>query len=341
MNYRLPAMLTMFLLALLVADGYAQAQQGHGFGKGRGPGRGGANDQRRADDQADFQYLLTNHEKINRSVTELSNGVETLTESDDPKVAAKIKEHVKWMKVRVDKNQPIRMRDPLFAELFRNADKIDMKYEETDKGVRTTEISDDPKVATLIKAHAKVVSGFVERGFDEAMKNHEVPNATSDSKKHEYSNPAIKKFGKVVQLPNAGQQPRDGSKIVVDITKGSTPDKLNPAIEKVARFVNIYRGAGKEPAKVDIAIVLHGEATLSVLNADVYSKRFKTKGNPNLDCLHELHEAGVQIFVCGQSLIGEDAKPNEVVVFTDVAVSALTSLVNLQADGYSFVPLGK
>ena len=63
----------------------------------------------------------------------------------------------------------------------------------------------------------------------------------------------------------------------------------------------------KEPAKVDIAIVLHGDATLAVLNADAYAKHFKTTSNPNLDCLRELHEAGVEILVCGQSLIGKEA----------------------------------
>ncbi len=68
-------------------------------------------------------------------------------------------------------------------------------------------------------------------------------------------------------------------------------------------------------------------------------ERFGTQGNPNLDCLHELHEAGVEILVCGQSLIAKDARPEDVVVFADVAVSALTSLVNLQADGYAYVPL--
>lgn len=156
-----------------------------------------------------------------------------------------------------------------------------------------------------------------------------------------YSNPAIAKYGKVVRLPNAAQQPRDGSRIVVDVTKGGEPDKLNPAIEKVCRFVNIYARAGKEPAKVDIAVVLHGDATLTILKADAYSTRFNTKGNPNLDCLGELHKAGVRILVCGQSLIGKDAKTDEVIEIADVAVSALTSLVNLQADGYAYVPLGK
>jgi len=156
-----------------------------------------------------------------------------------------------------------------------------------------------------------------------------------------YSNPAIARYGKIVRLPRAAHQPRDGSKIVVDVTQGGEPGELNPAIEKVARFLNIYRGAGKEAAKVDIAVVLHGDATLTILSVDAYAKRFETKSNPNLDCLHELHEAGVEIFVCGQSLIGKGATPDEVVGFADVAVSALTSLVNLQADGYSYVPLGK
>ena len=173
------------------------------------------------------------------------------------------------MKYRVEETKPIRMRDPLFAELFRHTDKIEMVVEKTEKGVRVTETSDDEHVVTLIKAHAKVVSAFVAQGFDEAMKNHPVPS-TESSQVPQYLNPAIANYGKVVRLPNATQQPRDGSKLVVDVTGGGDSNKLNPAIEKVARFVNIYQGAGENPVKVDIAVVLHGEATLTVLNADAY-----------------------------------------------------------------------
>ncbi len=309
---------------------------------GRGPqgGHGHGGDKRHAEDHKVFHFLLTNHKKITRTVKELPNGVETVTQSDDPAIAAGIKEHVKWMQYRVEEGKPIRMRDPLFAELFRHASKIKMVRVELDKGVRVTETSADAHVASLIKAHARTVSGFVARGFTEAMKNHPVPSKKKDEENLEYSNPAISPYGRVVRLPSAAQQPRSGSKIVVDVTKGGDPAKLNPAIEKVARFVNIYRGAGKTPADVKIAVVLHGDATLAILNADAYSARFKTGGkNPNLDCLHKLHEAGVEILVCGQSLVGKGAKPGEVVVFSNVAVSALTSLVNLQADGYAYVPL--
>jgi len=338
MNVLLKHGVLVMVVTMATVPVFAQRGPGHGFGGGLGTQRHGQ-DERFQEDRTLFQYLLTNHKKIARNVTQLENGVETLTESDDPEVAAKIKEHVEWMQYRVEETKPIRMRDPLYAELFRHTDKIRMVLVETPKGVRVTETSDDPYVAKLIQSHAKVVSGFVARGFTEAMKNHPVPNQSR--KGPNYSNPAIAKYGKVVQLHTAAQQPRDGSKIVVDVTKGGEPDKLNPAIEKVARFVNIYRGAGKKPATVDIAIVLHGEATLALLNADAYSKRFETKGNPNLDSLHELHEAGVKMFVCGQSLIGKGATSEEVVVFADVAVSAMTSLVNLQADGFSYVPLGK
>jgi hypothetical protein len=54
-----------------------------------------------------------------------------------------------------------------------------------------------------------------------------------------------------------------------------------------------------------------------------------------------LHEAGVAIYVCGQTLVAKDERPEDVAVFVDVAVSALTAIVNLQADGYAYVPIGK
>lgn len=306
-------------------------------GGGHGPGGGHAQDERHQEDHEVLQYLLANHEKIRRSVTETPSGVESLTESDDVDVADRIKEHVQWMQYRVENTHPIRMRDPLFAELFKHTEKIKMVFEKTEKGVKVTETSDDPYVAKLIQAHAKVVSGFVDRGFTEAMKNHAVPG-TSQSPL-ESIQPAIAGYGAVVPLPNAAHQPRPNTRIVVDLTGGGDPETLYPSIEKIARYVNIYQGAGKEPADAQIAVVLHGDATLAVLNADAYSKKYGTDGNPNLDCLHKLHEAGVELYVCGQSLIGKGGKPEEVALFVDVAVSALTSLVNLQADGFSYIPL--
>lgn len=153
---------------------------GGGHGKQPGFGKGHGHDQRHDADRELFHFLLSNHEKITRKVTELPDGVETLTESADPEIAAKIKEHVRWMQHRVEHAKPIRRRDPLFEEIFKHTDKIEMKRTETDHGVRVLETSDDPYVAELIKAHAKAVSGFVSRGFAAARSNHEVPPKDAD-----------------------------------------------------------------------------------------------------------------------------------------------------------------
>jgi hypothetical protein len=149
--------------------------QGQGRG-GYGQGRGGQwNDPAFRKDQELFHTLLTNRQSITRKVTNTEKGIETVTESDDPEIAKAIQKHVLAMKARVEEGRPIHMRDPLFAALFGNADKIEMSVEKTDGGVRVVETSDDPYTAKLIQAHARVVSLFIKNGQAEVRSNHEVP----------------------------------------------------------------------------------------------------------------------------------------------------------------------
>lgn len=138
---------------------------------GRGPGR--ASDM--AADRDVFHYLLTNHTDIKRTVKNLDNGVETVTESDKKDVASKIQEHAAAMHKRVKEGNGIRLRDPLFSAIFKHYDRIEMTIEKTSKGVKVTETSNDPQVVKLIQAHAEVVSKFVKHGFDETHKSHPVP----------------------------------------------------------------------------------------------------------------------------------------------------------------------
>jgi hypothetical protein len=76
---------------------------------------------------------------------------------------------------RMKSGRPVRHWDPLFVELFKHADKMAMKIEKTEKGVKVTSTSDDPKAVKLIQAHADVLNKFVEKGFAEAHKEHPVP----------------------------------------------------------------------------------------------------------------------------------------------------------------------
>ena len=131
-----------------------------------------------ADHAADmelFHYLGDHGKEIRRTIKVIPKGVDTLTESDNPEVAEKIRQHVASMSARVAEQRPIHRRDPLFAEVFAHAKQISMTHEATEKGVRVVETSDDPYVAKLIQAHAEVVSLFITNGRAEMMKNHEVP----------------------------------------------------------------------------------------------------------------------------------------------------------------------
>ncbi len=165
--------------------GMKGGMQGKGMGmKGmKGGMQGMMGDPRFQADREMFHFLLSNGKKINREVKLLDNGIETLTESNDPKVAAVIKKHVASMYQRMEKGQPVRMGDPLFRALFQNAGKVTMKVKITQKGVHVIETSADPYVAKLLQAHAKVVSSFVKLGFKEAMKMHDVPAANQGQTK--------------------------------------------------------------------------------------------------------------------------------------------------------------
>ncbi|HIK94946.1 MAG TPA: hypothetical protein EYG03_23620 [Planctomycetes bacterium] len=154
-----------------------------------------------------------------------------------------------------------------------------------------------------------------------------------------FTHPRIKDHGKIVRLPDAAEQPRDGSKICVDVTAGGSSDAINPAIEKVARFVNIYAGAGRRPADVQITVILHGKATLAALNNESYANQLRADRNPNVPLFEKLKEAGVEILVCGQSLAHKGGRHEDVASEVRIAVSALTVNVNRQLDGYVFIPL--
>lgn len=122
------------------------------------------------EDMKTIHTMLVNHEKIERRVENLENGVKAWTTSDDPEIASAIRTHVRQMKERIENQQPIRQMDPLFREIFDHADKIEMQIEDTENGVVVIETSEDPQVVMLIQQHAtRAVSEFVEQGMQRAM----------------------------------------------------------------------------------------------------------------------------------------------------------------------------
>ena len=145
--------------------------QGEPQGRGRMMGDGS-----QMADMSLIHELLDNGSKVTRIVTMRPDGVETLTESDDPAIAKNIQAHVAAMYDRVSEGRPIHMRDPLFRAIFDHASQITMTRQPMPRGIRVTETSTDPYVVKLIQAHAEVLNAFIKNGRAEAMKNHDVPS---------------------------------------------------------------------------------------------------------------------------------------------------------------------
>lgn len=166
MNWKVNVLSGVLVVSVFALTALAQ-------GQGRGMGMSGNQPQ----DMKTIHALFDDHKKITRTIKNIPNGVETITESDDPKVKALIVEHSWAMKARLEKKQPIRQWDPLFAELFNHSDKIKMELTNTAKGVKVTETSADPYVVKLIQSHAAGVSEFVKEGGSIMHKEHPLPDA--------------------------------------------------------------------------------------------------------------------------------------------------------------------
>ena len=120
-----------------------------------------------AAETGDIHSLFTNNEAIRRSVTNLPDGIRTVTESDDPDVAATIKRHVDDMMKRVaEKRDPgLPIESPALRAIFENYDKIATTVEQTEKGVIVTQTSADAATVALLQQHAGEVTAFVDDGM--------------------------------------------------------------------------------------------------------------------------------------------------------------------------------
>lgn len=151
--------------------------------------------------------------------------------------------------------------------------------------------------------------------------------------------PLIADYGGVAKIAKASEKPQAGAKVVFDITAGSPTHEVNKGLERVARLLNLYGVAGLGPSDVKIAVVLHGEATKSVLNDEFYRDRFQAENNPNLPLVRELREVGVEVFVCGQALNAKGFPESTVGDDVSIAEAALTVVINRQSAGYAYVPV--
>ena len=152
--------------------------------------------------------------------------------------------------------------------------------------------------------------------------------------------PIIEGYGGIVAVPDAVEPPRAGMKVVLDVTSESKkPEDVNKGLDRAARLLNLYGVAGLQESDIKMTVVLHGEATKSILSDKAWESRFQMKHNPNLPLIRLLQKAGAEVLVCGQALSYKKIERSEVTTDVPVAAAALTVLLNRQTDGFAYVPV--
>lgn len=152
---------------------------------------------------------------------------------------------------------------------------------------------------------------------------------------------AITAAGNFHPLPHAAFQPSPGAtyKVVFGMSRGSAkPDQVNPALERVARTVNLYAAAGVPLDHLKFVAVAYGPATALVLDDAHYRAKFGV-ANPNLPVIAQLRKAGVTLAVCGQAVAEHHFQNDWVAKDVEVALSALTTITELEQQGYALMPL--
>jgi intracellular sulfur oxidation DsrE/DsrF family protein len=151
--------------------------------------------------------------------------------------------------------------------------------------------------------------------------------------------PLIKNYGPVFAVPDGSFNllSNQDYKILMDIGKGpDDPAELNRRIESAARFLNLHARNGIKPKNLKLAIVLHGSAVHAALNDEAYEEHFLVE-NANKKLIVELKNAGVDVYICGQSAAYNGYAPQELLAEITMAVSAMTVHVRLQQEGYQAI----
>lgn len=152
-------------------------------------------------------------------------------------------------------------------------------------------------------------------------------------------NPVIKSYGTVFEIPTADHKPDPSLeyKIIVELTENTPkPDSLNIYLEAIATLINLHAAEAVPQKNIKLVVVLRKGATYAVFNDELYKKYFKVE-NPNRQLIKELTDAGVEFYVCGQTMIKRNTKEEELMPGTKIASSGLTAISTYQLKGYTMI----
>ena len=145
--------------------GHGHGADGTGHDEVNMPGLRGQN--ATPEESAELAVLFRNFETITREVTELANGIRTVTRSSDADVMTNLVSHVVGMIGRVENGDDpkIMIQSPTLDIFFMRGETIQSEIDVTEEGIVVVQTSDDPEIVTALQTHAAEVSDMADRGM--------------------------------------------------------------------------------------------------------------------------------------------------------------------------------
>ncbi|MHB1950694.1 MAG: DsrE family protein [Acidiferrobacteraceae bacterium] len=167
--------------------------------------------------------------------------------------------------------------------------------------------------------------------------------STLESKRVRPAYPVIPDYGPAYSIPGAFEVPERGREAhaMFDVTHAiEASTEVHPGLMRVARYLNLYGAVGVDPRLIHVVVVLHGPATAVVLRDEAYRKvRHVDCHNPNLALINTLHDAGVMLYVCGQSMRDAGFDDGDIAPDVRLAYSALALASRYQERHYAYFPV--
>lgn len=162
---------------------------------------------------------------------------------------------------------------------------------------------------------------------------------TSFAQERKWANPIIQNYGRILDLEDVDLKPEPGLeyKILIEQVFDMNDGKQAQfAATNVARLINLHAIGGVKKEDLKVVVVIHAEATNSVVNNEVYKEKYNGNENPYISLYEELAQNGVELIVCGQSLAMYGHKKEDLLPHVKVATSALTAVTTYQLKGYAY-----
>ena len=118
-------------------------------------------------ESSELAVMFRNFDTITREVTNLPNGIRTITNSSDEDVMAALVSHVIGMIDRVEHGDDpkIMIQSPTLDVFFSRGEAITTEIDVTDEGIIVIQTSDDPDLVEALQVHAAEVTDMADRGM--------------------------------------------------------------------------------------------------------------------------------------------------------------------------------